>query len=85
MKPSAVPVLRISGEQVVRFGSLSEAAKLLNVSRYTLLTCYFTETPLPDGAWIDLDLSVGQDVEHRLRKTWLYTRKTSERRRKWDR
>ena len=82
----ATPVLVITGDAVVRYRSLTEASKVLGVSRYTLLGCYFTETALPDGSWIDLDLSVDPEQEQRLFSSWLYARRTSDkRRRRWDR
>ena len=82
----ATPVLSITGEGTVRYRSLTEAAVAHGVSRYTLLSCYFMEDALPDGSWIDLDLSVNPDQEQRLLASWLYARKTSEKRRKkWDR
>ena len=83
----ATPVLSITGEGPVHYSSLTEAARAHGVSRYTLLSCYFMETALPDGSWIDLDLSVGPDQEQRLLLSWLNARQTSERRRRhrWDR
>jgi len=82
----ATPVLCITDGTTVRYRSLTEAAAAHGVSRYTLLSCYFTETALPDGSWIDLDLSVGPDQERRLLVSWLYARRTSEKRRtRWDR
>lgn len=78
----ATPVLSIDGAETVRYGSLTEAARAHGVSRYTLLSCYFMETRLPDGSWIDLDLSVGPEQEQRLLDSWLNARRTSEKRRR---
>lgn len=77
-----IPVLVIRDGETVRYPTLTKAAQATEVSRYTVATCYFTDTCLPDGTWFDLDLDVSGKLERQLYRSWLNARATSRDRRR---
>lgn len=79
MRP--VPMLSVTSHGTERHRTITEAAEVHGVSKYTVVNAYFTETCLPDGAWMDLDLSVDEDQERRLWRSWTVARMNSARRR----
>lgn len=77
-----IPMLVIRNGTTVRYPTLTKAAQATGVSRYTVVTCYFTDTCLPDGTWFDLALDVTGKQERQLHRSWMNARATSRDRRR---
>lgn len=72
----ALSIIAISSCKTLYFPTLSLAADHYGISKYRLLTCYFTDEPA-DGVLFDLGLDVSDDQEQAARKSWERSRSTS--------
>lgn len=75
-----IAVLAITETENLWFPSVSTAARHFGISKYRLLTCYFTDTGF-NGVYFDLDLRVSDLQEAAVMKSWRRTKSTSQNRR----
>ena len=79
-----LPVIAIGVGRTVRYPTLTQAAEALGVSRYAVVTAYFTNTALRDGVMIDLAMEVTREQEIQLFRSWINARLPSRNRRRED-
>jgi hypothetical protein len=73
----AIPIISIRENRTDFHPTITQAAAFYQVSNYTVINAVFTGDPLPDGTCFDLDLSVTDSQERRLRRAWLNSKSSS--------
>ena len=72
----ALSVIAITPNETLYFPTISLAAEHFGISKYKLLSCYFTDKAT-DGVLFDFGLDVTDDQEQAARKSWERSRSTS--------